>query len=70
MLASDSPMVRVWKPKPTGKATLTAPWNLRSSYENQKKLRLFRRSPPAHSFSPPDEERNSVRLPVLARVLS
>jgi hypothetical protein len=29
MLASDSPMVRVWKPKPTGKGTLTAPWNLR-----------------------------------------
>src|SRR3954463_4864267 len=24
-----SPMVRVWKPKPIGKATLTAPWNLR-----------------------------------------
>ena len=24
-------MVRVWKPKPTGKATLTTPWNLRSS---------------------------------------
>ena len=21
-------MVRVWKPKPTGKATLTTPWNL------------------------------------------
>jgi hypothetical protein len=21
-------MVRVWKPKPIGKATLTAPWNL------------------------------------------
>src|SRR4051794_40366190 len=30
MLASDSPMVRVWKPKPTGKGMLTAPWNLRS----------------------------------------
>jgi len=29
MLASNSPMVRVWKPKPIGKATLTAPWNLR-----------------------------------------
>ena len=30
MLASDSPIVRVWKPKPIGKATLTAPWNLRT----------------------------------------
>jgi limonene 1,2-monooxygenase len=29
MLASDSPMVRVWKPKSIGKATLTTPWNLR-----------------------------------------
>src|SRR3954463_9119929 len=26
-----SPMVRVWKPKPIGKATLTAPWNLRAA---------------------------------------
>jgi hypothetical protein len=25
-------MVRVWKPKPTGKATLTAPWNLRDDW--------------------------------------
>src|SRR5213075_1881032 len=31
MLASDCPMVRVWKPKPIGKATLTAPWNLRGN---------------------------------------
>src|SRR3954469_17711382 len=31
MLASDSPMVRVWKPKSIGKATLTTPWNLRLS---------------------------------------
>src|SRR5215467_16018605 len=28
MLASYAPMVRVWKPKPIGKGTLTAPWNL------------------------------------------
>src|SRR5580693_6643122 len=33
----SSPMVRVCKPKPIGMATLTAPWNLRSSI---RKLRL------------------------------
>src|SRR6516162_2882394 len=31
MLASYAPMVRVWKPKPIGKGTLTAPWNLRAA---------------------------------------
>src|SRR5262249_24128408 len=35
MLASYAPMVRVWKPKPIGKGTLTAPWNLRTPSSRQ-----------------------------------
>jgi hypothetical protein len=31
-LHPTSPMVRVWKPKPIGKATLTAPWNLQARH--------------------------------------
>src|ERR1700754_430098 len=40
MLASDSPMVRVWKPKSIGKATLTTPWNLRRRPAFRRKLEL------------------------------
>src|SRR5438034_7794739 len=37
-LHPTSPMVRVWKPKPIGKATLTAPWNLRATAKRPSAL--------------------------------
>src|SRR6266436_211181 len=46
MLASDSPMVRVWKPKPTGKGSLTAPWNLRLRCNSKHTSAFPRRDSP------------------------
>src|SRR5882724_3580293 len=43
MLASDSPWVRVWKPKPIGKATLTTPWNLQKSSKQRTLPVILRR---------------------------
>src|SRR5437667_6202962 len=40
-LHPTSPMVRVWKPKPIGKTTLTAPWNLLFLLLHQRALARF-----------------------------
>src|SRR4051812_43318217 len=36
-------MVRVWKPKSIGKATLTTPWNLQATSRRGRHLRPLRR---------------------------
>src|ERR1700756_3024932 len=46
-LHPTSPMVRVWKPKPIGKATLTAPWNLRFLSRNDGRVTSTGRPQPA-----------------------